>query len=98
MRLTKELYFVTSTVVDWVDVFTRPTYRHIVLDSLRYCQTNKGLALKRFLPDRFQGISKSRELFTHPSFVRLAGELLYESEKYLYRELEEMAEGENAQQ
>ena len=55
-------------------------------------------ALKRFLPDRFQGISKSRELFTHPSFVRLAGELLYEREKYLYRELEEMAEGENAQQ
>ena len=24
MRLTKELYFLTSTVVDWVDVFTRP--------------------------------------------------------------------------
>lgn len=55
-------------------------------------------ALKGFLPDRFQGISKSRELFTHPSFVRLAGELLYEREKYLYRELEEMAERENSQQ
>ncbi len=45
MRLTKELYFITSTVVGWVDVFTRPTYRHIVLDSLRYCQTNKGLVI-----------------------------------------------------
>lgn len=45
MKLTKELYFTTSTVVDWVDVFTRPAYRHIVLDSLRYCQINKGLVI-----------------------------------------------------
>ena len=45
MNLTKELYFITSTVVDWVDVFTRPAYKHIVLESLRYCQTNKGLVI-----------------------------------------------------
>lgn len=45
MRLTGELYFVTSTVVDWVDVFTRQEYKHIILDSLRYCQTNKGLII-----------------------------------------------------
>ena len=25
-----DLYFVTSTVVDWVDIFTRPKYKHIV--------------------------------------------------------------------
>ena len=43
MNLTKELYFVTSTVVDWIDVFTRPIYKHIILDSLKYCQINKGL-------------------------------------------------------
>lgn len=42
-RLTKELYFTTSTVIDWMDVFTRPAYKQIVVDSLRYCQTNKGL-------------------------------------------------------
>ena len=41
--LTKELYFTTSTVVDWVDVFTRPEYKHIILESLAYCQENKGL-------------------------------------------------------
>ena len=43
MNLTKELYFVTSTVVDWIDVFTRPIYKHIILDSLKSCQINKGL-------------------------------------------------------
>ncbi len=43
IRFTKELYFVTSTVIDWIDVFTRPAYKHIVVDSLKYCQANKGL-------------------------------------------------------
>ena len=26
-------YYLTLTVVDWVDVFTRPRYRHVVPDS-----------------------------------------------------------------
>ena len=41
--LTRELYFITSTVVDWMDVFTRPLYKHILVDSLAYCQASKGL-------------------------------------------------------
>ena len=40
-----ELYFVTDTVVDWVDIFTRPKYKHIVLESLQYCQKHKGLII-----------------------------------------------------
>ena len=43
--LTKVTYFITLTVVDWVDVFTRPIYKHIVIDSLRYCQENKRLRI-----------------------------------------------------
>ena len=43
LGLTRELYFTTSTVVDWVDVFTRPVYKNIVVESLRYCQAQKGL-------------------------------------------------------
>ncbi|KAA9325630.1 REP-associated tyrosine transposase [Adhaeribacter soli] len=39
------LYYLTLTVVDWVDIFTRPVYRHILLDSMRYCQQQKGLEL-----------------------------------------------------
>jgi hypothetical protein len=46
---------------------------------------------KIFLPDRYQDISQSRELFNHPSIVRLAGELLWEREQMLYRELEEQS-------
>ena len=38
-----KLYFVTFTVVQWVDVFVRDTYRNIIYESLKFCQSNKGL-------------------------------------------------------
>ena len=41
--LTHELYFTTTTVIDWMDVFTRPQYKRIITDSLQYCQANKSL-------------------------------------------------------
>ena len=39
------LYFVTMTTVGWVDVFTRPELKHVIIDSLRYCQREKGLVI-----------------------------------------------------
>ncbi|MFC4261409.1 transposase [Ferruginibacter yonginensis] len=39
------LYFITCTVHQWVDVFTRETYIEILLSSLRYCQEKKGLKI-----------------------------------------------------
>lgn len=44
-RVLDELYFITTTVVDWVDIFTHPKYKHILLDSLTYCQQQKGLKI-----------------------------------------------------
>jgi len=44
-RILDELYFITLTVVDWVDIFTRPRYKHILLESLTYCQQQKGLKI-----------------------------------------------------
>lgn len=38
-------YFITCTVHQWVDVFTRKEYVEILLDSLRYCQQHKGLEI-----------------------------------------------------
>jgi putative transposase len=39
------VYFTTSTVVGWADVFTRDIYKDILLDSIRFCQQNQGLAI-----------------------------------------------------
>lgn len=38
-----QVYFVTFTVVRWIDVFTRDEYRQIIVDSIKYCQEHKGL-------------------------------------------------------
>jgi putative transposase len=45
IRDQDKLYFVTFTVIQWLDVFTRNLYKDIFLDSLRYCQKHKGLEL-----------------------------------------------------
>ncbi|MBT1690468.1 REP-associated tyrosine transposase [Dawidia soli] len=39
------VYFVTFTTIYWLDIFIRQEYKDIFLDSLRYCQENKGLEL-----------------------------------------------------
>ena len=40
-----KLHFVTLQVVEWVDIFTRQTYRDIIIENLGYCQKNKGLEI-----------------------------------------------------
>lgn len=42
---TEGIHFVTISVVQWVDVFTRREYCDIICDSLAYCQREKGLQL-----------------------------------------------------
>jgi len=42
-------YFVTFTVVGWVDVFTRKECKKIIIDALKYCQENKGLVINAFV-------------------------------------------------
>ncbi|MFV8353499.1 REP-associated tyrosine transposase [Flavobacterium sp. XS2P14] len=38
-------HFITITVVDWIDVFTRQTYKDVIIESLDYCIQNKGMIL-----------------------------------------------------
>ncbi len=39
------LYFVSFAVVDWLDVFTRNVYKDILIDSLAFCQKEKGMEI-----------------------------------------------------
>lgn len=39
------VHFISFAVVGWIDVFTRRDYKDIVVDSLIYCQKEKGLEL-----------------------------------------------------
>lgn len=38
-------YFVTLTVVKWIDVFTRRNHKEKIVESLKYCQEHKGLTI-----------------------------------------------------
>jgi len=38
-------HFVTFSVVGWIDVFSRECYKEIFINSLKYCQEEKGLVL-----------------------------------------------------
>ncbi len=37
------VYFISTAVVHWIDVFTRREYKDIVVNSLKYCVEKKGL-------------------------------------------------------
>jgi REP element-mobilizing transposase RayT len=39
------LYFVSFAVVGWLDVFIRNEYKDIVVESLEFCQKNKGMEI-----------------------------------------------------
>ncbi len=42
-------YFLTIQVVEWIDVFSRKNYRDCIIDSLKFCQDNKGLRMFAFV-------------------------------------------------
>lgn len=42
-------HFLTFTVCGWIDLFTRKEYKDILIDSLKYCQKEKGLVLNAFV-------------------------------------------------
>lgn len=46
---SRDLHFITCTVVGWIDVFTRPVYREIIYESLRFCQVEMGLKIHGFV-------------------------------------------------
>ena len=60
---TEATYFVTLTVVDWIDVFTRKEYADIVLDSLEHCRLHKGLEVFAYvvMPSNLHMIVRRKE-------------------------------------
>ncbi|MEG3656467.1 transposase [Arenibacter palladensis] len=45
IRDQDKAHFITTTVVDWIDAFTRKEYRDVVINSLNYCINNKHMLL-----------------------------------------------------
>lgn len=43
IRSQDHFHFVTFSVVYWLDIFTRLEYKNIFIESIKYCQKEKGL-------------------------------------------------------
>lgn len=46
---TDDLYFVTLTITNWVDLFTRRIYSDFIIDNLAYCQKHKKLNIYAYV-------------------------------------------------
>jgi len=42
-------HFITITIIDWVDVFTRYNYSELIIESLNFCHKTKGLKIHAFV-------------------------------------------------
>ncbi len=56
-------YFLTHTIVDWVDVFTRRELANVIVDSLNYCVEKKGLEVYAWclMPSHLHMIGRAAE-------------------------------------
>jgi REP element-mobilizing transposase RayT len=77
------LYYLTFQVVDWLDIFTRQTYRDIVIDSFRYSIENKGFQLFAYVV-----MSNHIHLIANSSEAKLS-DILRDIKKYTSKKIVE---------
>lgn len=94
IRYQQNCYFLTLTVVKWIDLFTRREFKDVITDSLNYCVKHKGLELYAWVimsnhihfagrvntPHRMSDFLRDFKKFTSKRFIRLM-ELINESRK-----------------
>ncbi len=58
------VYFITSTIIEWLPVFTSQKYFEIIIQSLKFCREQKGLKLYAYviLDNHFHLIVSGPEL------------------------------------
>jgi REP element-mobilizing transposase RayT len=69
---TDKAYFITITVVEWIDLFTRLNHRNTIIDSLCYCQKHKGLEIFAYviMPSHLHLLCRSEEGFHLSDIIR----------------------------
>lgn len=72
IRDIDKAYFVTLTVVGWIDVFSRMNHKLLLVNSLKYCQENKGLAIYGWclMPSHLHMIVRAEGKYTLSEILR----------------------------
>lgn len=65
-------YYLTLTIVGWVDVFTRESYRKIIIETLQYYCKNKGLNIYAYciMSNHVHIISNVDDAFSLSDIIR----------------------------
>lgn len=65
-------YFVTLTVIKWLDIFISHDYNEIILESLKYCQHYKGLSIFAWvlMPDHMHMVVRADGEYTLSEILR----------------------------
>jgi len=84
------LYFVSFATINWIDVFIRPVYNDIVVQSLNYCKSNLGLEIYCWcmMPSHLHLIFRAKE--ENPS--KVIGRFKEHTSKKLLRSISENQE------
>ncbi len=66
------IHFVTPTIVGWCDVFSRKVYKDIIVDSLKFCQKNKGLIIYGYviMTNHIHLVISAKEGFSLSDIIR----------------------------
>jgi len=66
------IHFVTPTIVGWCDVFSRKVYKDIIVDSLKFCQKNKGLIIYGYviMTNHIHMVISARDGFSLSDIIR----------------------------
>lgn len=67
-----ELFFITFTIVDWIDLFTRIEYKKIIIDQLNFNVEHKGVEIYSFviMTNHIHIIARSKENGNLSDFIR----------------------------
>jgi len=87
-------HFITFSIIGWIDVFSREDYKQIVVESLEYCQQNKGLVIYAWVimtnhvhmiissrENKIEHIVRDIKKFTSKKIIRAIDENNIESRK-----------------
>ena len=78
------VYFVTQTIVHWIDIFTRAELKQIIIKSLKHCQDHKGLVIHAWCL-----MSSHLHLIMSASSKETPSEILRDFKKYTSKQIVE---------
>jgi REP element-mobilizing transposase RayT len=83
------VYFLTFTIIDWIDLFTRKEFSIVVVDSLNYCIKEKHLVVYAYVimsshmhmvckvnePGNLSDVVRDFKKFTSKEFIKMMDEI-----------------------